>query len=494
MSPTFAHQTIPQQPEPLFAPTPKTSKSNLRIGAPGDAFEHEADLAAKEVMTGGRIPEWSLAKINGRRIQRQPTPDVPIIQQPPAPKPNNYGDAAKKLGEAFLKTDVGKKLKDAVSNDPMAKAAESFVATLPGKIITGAAAVGVVSGLAAAHQPLPVQIPEIPLDSIHPGLKVKITYEGPVNQPTKAMITFSYSPQGEKKKSPQTDSERYRAETARMAADLERFREAMKYAPGSPQAQQQEAEKKMIEDWTLHHLGAVPGTGGVPLAPPAQAAQQSADTPQLQMPEFRSPLSPKAATLLDEKLELEPMTLSSGSVLQRKCSCQEKGEGECEECKKAGTLQRQAAGAAEADFAPAIINDVLSSPGRPLDKATREYFEPRFGCDLSKIRIHADAQAAESARAVNAVAYTVGDRIAFDSGRYSPQSHEGRRLLAHELAHSIQQGYSSPLAYEGSARASAGAVPEISRAVGPRVARQPDNANTDRGSDAEITDAGAHST
>lgn len=438
MSPAFARQTIPQQPEPLFAPTAKASKSNLRIGAPGDAFEHEADRVADKVMTGGRIPEWSLAKINGRHIQRQPTADLPVSQQPTAPKPNNYSDAAKKLGEAFLQTDVGKKLKDAVSNDPLAKAVESFVATLPGKIITGAAAAGVVSGLAAAHQPLPVQIPEIPLDSIHPGLKVKITYEGPVNQPTKAMVTFSYSPQGEKKKSPQTDSERYRAETARMAADQEKFREGMKYAPGSPQAQQQEAEKKMIEDWTLHRFGAVPGTGGVPLVPP-QAQQQPAGGPQLQMPEFQSLFTPHAPTLLDKKLELQPMTLSSGPVLQRKCACQESGTGECEECKKAGMLQRQAAGPSEAEFAPPIVDNVLSSAGRPLDKATREYFEPRFGCDLSRIRIHNDTRAAESARAVNAVAYTVGNSIAFASGRYSPHSSEGRRLLAHELVHTVQQ-------------------------------------------------------
>ncbi|MGB6742639.1 MAG: DUF4157 domain-containing protein, partial [Terracidiphilus sp.] len=101
-------------------------------------------------------------------------------------------------------------------------------------------------------------------------------------------------------------------------------------------------------------------------------------------------------------------------------------------------MQRKAAGPAE-DVAPPIVDQVLSSSGRPLDKATRDYFEPRFGYDFSKVRIHSDAQAAESARAVNALAYTVGERVAFASGRYSPQSSEGRRLLAHELAHTIQQ-------------------------------------------------------
>ncbi len=258
-----------------------------------------------------------------------------------------------------------------------------------------------------------------------------------------------------------------------MAAEQEKFREGLKYKPGSPEAKQQEAEQKMIYDWTLRKFGAVPGTGGVPLVAPAQTAPPSG-APQLQMPEFQSPFTPKAPTLLDKKLELQPMTLSSGPVLQRKCACQGSGGGECEECRKSHTLQRQAAGPAEADVAPQVVDQVLSSPGRPLDRTTRDYFEPRFGYDFSKIRIHADAQAAESARAVNALAYTVGDSIAFAQGHYSPYSVAGRRLLAHELAHSIQQGHGSPRPHGGSVRAAAGALPVISHAVGPRVARQLD--------------------
>jgi hypothetical protein len=65
--------------------------------------------------------------------------------------------------------------------------------------------------------------------------------------------------------------------------------------------------------------------------------------------------------------------------------------------------------------------------------------EPRFGHDFSKVRIHADAQAAESARAVSAKAYTVGQHIVFGQGRYAPQSSEGQRLIAHELTHVVQQ-------------------------------------------------------
>ena len=93
--------------------------------------------------------------------------------------------------------------------------------------------------------------------------------------------------------------------------------------------------------------------------------------------------------------------------------------------------------------APASVHAALRSPGEPLDAATRGYFEPRFGRDFSSVRVHTDAAAAQSARDVNAQAYTVGHTIAFDSGQFAPGSHEGRRLLAHELTHALQQGASA---------------------------------------------------
>lgn len=89
--------------------------------------------------------------------------------------------------------------------------------------------------------------------------------------------------------------------------------------------------------------------------------------------------------------------------------------------------------------APSIVQRVLRSPGQALDGATRQFMETRFAYDFSGVRIHADAQAAESARAVSALAYTVGSDIVFGTGRYSPSSNEGRKLMAHELAHVVQQ-------------------------------------------------------
>ena len=124
--------------------------------------------------------------------------------------------------------------------------------------------------------------------------------------------------------------------------------------------------------------------------------------------------------------------------LQRKCACG--GSGECEECKgKEETLHRRAAGTATPSPSPPIVHDVLRSPGQPLDHHTRAFMERRFAHDFSQVRIHADAKAAESAGAVDALAYTVGQHIAFASGRYAPATQEGRRLMAHELAHTIQQ-------------------------------------------------------
>lgn len=69
----------------------------------------------------------------------------------------------------------------------------------------------------------------------------------------------------------------------------------------------------------------------------------------------------------------------------------------------------------------------------------RHYFEPRFGYDFSQVRVHTDAKAAESARAVNALAFTVGRDVAFGAGQYAPGTTEGKRLLAHELTHVVQQ-------------------------------------------------------
>ncbi|HEX8394476.1 MAG TPA: DUF4157 domain-containing protein [Longimicrobium sp.] len=89
--------------------------------------------------------------------------------------------------------------------------------------------------------------------------------------------------------------------------------------------------------------------------------------------------------------------------------------------------------------APAIVRDVLGAPGRSLDAPTRAFLEPRFGRDFRDVRIHTDARAEASAEAVGARAYTVGAHVVFAPGQYAPGTDHGRRLLAHELTHVVQQ-------------------------------------------------------
>jgi hypothetical protein len=83
-------------------------------------------------------------------------------------------------------------------------------------------------------------------------------------------------------------------------------------------------------------------------------------------------------------------------------------------------------------------DELLHSTGQPLDSTTRGFMEPRFGHDFSRVKVHADSSAAESAKSVNALAYTVGRNLVFGEGRYAPSTNEGTRLLAHELAHVVQ--------------------------------------------------------
>jgi hypothetical protein len=162
-------------------------------------------------------------------------------------------------------------------------------------------------------------------------------------------------------------------------------------------------------------------------------------------------------------------------ILQRTCTCGGKAgiTGECEECRKkrlglqrklsvnrpGDTYEPEADIFTEQDFKmvilqdtyetaevseeptsiPPIVHEVLRSSGKPLESSTRDFMETRFGHDFRRVRIHTDEKAAESARAVNALAYTVGEDVIFDSGRYSPTTYDGRKLLAHELAHVVQQ-------------------------------------------------------
>lgn len=116
----------------------------------------------------------------------------------------------------------------------------------------------------------------------------------------------------------------------------------------------------------------------------------------------------------------------SARTLQRTCACEGSGQP-CPEC------------AESSNAAPQAAVDALTYSGRPIDRGVREAFEPRFGTSFENVRIHDDAQAASGADSVGARAYTVGNHIVFAAGEYQPHNSSGRRTLAHELTHVVQQ-------------------------------------------------------
>lgn len=233
-------------------------------------------------------------------------------------------------------------------------------------------------------------------------------------------------------------------------------------------------------------------------------------------------------------------TLLPSRLLQRKCACGNHTlSGKCEECsKKKQTVQRTSLSPRRRETegegkVPPIVHEVLRSPGQPLDSATRTFMEPRFGHDFSQARVHTDparatvvqlpmsqpgdrfeqeadrlanevtrapglgvtrkgqgtaydfsrvrlhisAQAEESARALDASAYTVGRDVVFGASAYRPNTPAGRELLAHELAHVVQQSTNgfSPLLQRreepGAPVAPTGARPAPTGARGPAVGR-----------------------
>lgn len=170
-------------------------------------------------------------------------------------------------------------------------------------------------------------------------------------------------------------------------------------------------------------------------------------------------------------------------LLQRKCACGNHtlGGGQCIDCarKKSGLQRKLTIGASndpleqeadriaeqvmaspvpsyvntippriqrftghaveQADQAPASVDRVLASSGRPLEPALRHEMGQRFGHDFSQVRVHAGTAAEQSAQDVNAQAFTVGSNIVFGQGQFAPETHAGRRLIAHELTHVVQQ-------------------------------------------------------
>jgi Domain of unknown function (DUF4157) len=127
----------------------------------------------------------------------------------------------------------------------------------------------------------------------------------------------------------------------------------------------------------------------------------------------------------------EPISFSSAkNTVNRKCS----------ECEQEEKLHRKESSSDSTSVAPPIVHDVInSSYGKSLDESTRSFMEPRFNYDFSNVKIHDNELAAKSASSINALAYTSGNNVVFNSGQYNTKSDSGKRLLAHELTHVVQQ-------------------------------------------------------
>ena len=128
-------------------------------------------------------------------------------------------------------------------------------------------------------------------------------------------------------------------------------------------------------------------------------------------------------------------------VIQRTCSACAAGGSTCSKCEmeKQALMQRKTGkDSRSADAVPGGFLHNLGA-GQPLEERTRAFFEPRFGHDFSRVRVHTDGKAAASARSVNASAYTVGRHVILGGGQYAPGTDAGNRLLAHELTHVLQQ-------------------------------------------------------
>ena len=173
--------------------------------------------------------------------------------------------------------------------------------------------------------------------------------------------------------------------------------------------------------------------------PPTQthlAAPPGALQAKLTVGPANDPLEQEADRVAEQVMRMpDPETAVTAAPprISRKCAgCEE------EEAKK---LQTKSAASTDAvgREAPAIVHEVLRSPGQALDSHTRAFFGRRFGRDFSQVRVHSGTAAGQSAQEINAYAYTVGHNIVFGSGRFAPGTHEGQRLIAHELTHVVQQ-------------------------------------------------------
>lgn len=404
------------------APT-LTLQPKLTVSQPGDPYEQEADRVADAVVNGGyAFVDSSSTTPSVQRDAADSPPPQSSGQLPPDAEfpPSDSGPSASEemaegleaIGKAIQKTPAGKELK---------RKAEELGAELwshlEGKVVVIVSGVAALGTLFAANRELPAAIPDIPLDWAVPGLKANLTYEGPLRKPTKVMLSLTLSFGGGGSDTGATS----RQTSDPQAEEIRRFQQSIHYTPGTPEARE-EAARQAADQQRAVSRALNPDLGdfarlGSPSAFGWHSENAEASQPnpfQLTPPTFGEDLGrPRLPRLVPELRLDEPF------------------------------IMRKASGSTEAMAAPSVVQEVLQSGGQPLDDTTRAFMEPRFGRDFGHVRIHTDSTAARSAEAVSAHAYTVGSDVVFGAGQYRPGTDNGKRLIAHELAHVVQQGVGS---------------------------------------------------
>jgi len=168
------------------------------------------------------------------------------------------------------------------------------------------------------------------------------------------------------------------------------------------------------------------------LLPARSEALSESVAGSLSVEPLKAPVLQRAQRLYGNRASQQIVTRAR--ILQRQCTC----GGTCAICQEEEeqrALQRSSTSAA-----PAELDGIPATGGEPLDPTTRQPLETHFGADLADVRIHTGTEAARSASSLDALAYSSGRDIYFAAGMYAPTSGSGQRLLAHEVAHVIQQG------------------------------------------------------
>jgi len=188
--------------------------------------------------------------------------------------------------------------------------------------------------------------------------------------------------------------------------------------------------------------------GRIPLFPQDQLNQHRPPSPvrapslpgsiqtKLEVGRGDDPLERQADKVAEQVMRISDSEHSTADAPQQPnrqcCSC---GEEVAQTLKMQGEVSSNVGARHEA---PSIAAEVLRSPGQPLDQRSAAFFQTRFHQNLSHVRVHTDAKAAESARSINAIAYNAGSHIVFGTGYFAPTTKSGKLLLAHELVHSLQ--------------------------------------------------------